>query len=440
MVDVLHINDNNLAVESASGISFSQGYAWLKGVDVRFDLDDSEAPVGHCRLSPQEINNRYWQQCEQSAIPSNGAGMRHAADLVWQHLSQLKQQKSLNELILVVPSHYRESNLQLLLGIAKACQLEIKGLVNKAVVALQNQVHKDGSYWHFDVQLHQTVCSRIEINDRLVKLGEVEILSDVGIHLMQEALLKGLQNNFIQNDRFDPLHDAVTEQQLFDQLPAIAMQLSDSGKASVGLQHQSRLHNTTLDSKEWQSVLRPFSDRLLDVSKLADGSYVDLNAAFDSAGLDALSEAGFTHLTEVPAGSANQLAQAAGSGNIIYRTDLPISGLSSSATETAASKNTIEKTAPAMPSKGDLKLATSSRADAPTHVLHAGKAMLIDHAELSTDNGMLSLMQSSEGNVQLLLNAGKLFIMNDEGRTHLKVNDRLGSHLADGVVAVIQVL
>jgi len=150
---------------------------------------------------------------------------------------------------LVVPSHYRESNLQLLLGIAKACQLEVKGLVNKAVVALQSQAPADGDYWHFDVQLHQTVCSRVHVSGGLLKLGDIEILSDVGIHLMQEALLKGLQNNFIQNSRFDPLHDAATEQQLFDQLAPIAMQLSEAGKASVGLEHQGRLHNATLDNK-----------------------------------------------------------------------------------------------------------------------------------------------------------------------------------------------
>lgn len=448
MVDVLHINDNNLVIESADNVSNSRGYAWLKGKDVIFDIEGTVSPENHCRLAPQEINNRYWQQCEQSAIPSNGAGMRHAADLIWQHLGQLKRHRQLSELVLIVPSHYRESNLQLLLGISKACHLEVKGLVNKAIVALQNQVRNDGEYCHFDVQLHQTVCSRILLSDGLLKLGDVEILSDVGIHLMQEALLKGLQNNFIQNDRFDPLHDAATEQQLFDQLASIAMQLTDSGKASVALQHQGRLHNTTLDNKEWHALLKPFSDRLLAISRTADGSYIDLNTAFDKAGLDLLSDEGFVHLTSTPKSSIKQLVQEPDSSSIIYKTDLPIkSSVNQANTEVDGGQSGTYGVA-SKPSANTLAVASVSVADtesslAPlnaTHLLLAGKALSIGEAQFTMENGVLGLAESATGNAHELLASNKLFILNDEGRTELRVNDRIASHIADGVVTVIQVL
>ena len=461
MVDALHINDNNLVLDSAGQRTVSQGYAWLNGDQVLFDLDGTDSPVRHCRLSPQQINNRYWQQCEQSAIPANGAGMRHAADLVWQHLNQLRQQKNLTGLVLVVPSHYRESNLQLLLGIAKASQLQIKGLVNKAVVALQNRVQANGEYWHFDVQLHQTVCSRIEVANGLVSLGEVEILSDVGIHLMQEALLRGLQNNFIQNDRFDPLHDAATEQQLFDQLPSIAMQLADSGKANVGLQHQNRIHNTTLDSKEWQALLTPFSDRLLNVDGSAKSSYVDFNAAFGTAGLDLLTQAGFMQIQETGSTSLSEVEQAENSGSIVYRTDLPLPvELSESsangknkadvsenmAVNTRLDKNLVSEVSKQKdrPAHSAISSTTPGKDDnalqQATHLLCGGKAMPIISAHLTTDNGVLGLQQSSSGNIQELLSSGRLFVLNDEGRTQLNVNDRIGSNLADGVLTVIQVL
>lgn len=450
MVDALHINDNNLVLESAGQRSVSQGYAWLKGDQVLFDIDQLDSPVSHCRVAPQQINNRYWQQCEQSAIPANGAGMRHAADLVWQHLNQLRQQKNLTDLILVVPSHYRESNLQLLLGIAKACQLEVKGLLNKAVLALQNELQADGEYWHFDVQLHQTVCSRIGLAKGLVSLAEVEILSDVGIYLMQEALLKGLQNNFIQNDRFDPLHDAATEQQLFDQLPNIAMQLADTGKASVGLEHQGRLHNTTLDAKEWQALLAPFSDRLIDVSGSADGSYIDFNAAFDNAGLDLLTQAGFIQMHQAVNFPVGYEAVASDSGSIIYRTDLPLSKPRAKPTKNAdVSKQAIEQSKLAANSHDKLSQAQEKSSTSPfnadvslplvTHVLCGGKAMPVANAYITTENGVLGLQQGAQGNVQQLLSSGGLFILNDEGRRELKINDRIGSNLADGVLTVIQV-
>lgn len=450
MVDALHINDNNLVLDSAGQHTVSQGYVWLKDDQVLFDLGDNDSPVSHCRLSPQQINNRYWLQCEQSAIPTNDAGMRHAADLVWQHLNQLREQKNLTDLVLVVPSHYRESNLQLLLGIAKASQLQIKGLVNKAVVALHDRVHANGEYWHLDVQLHQTVCSRINVANGLVSLGEVEVLSDVGIHLMQEALLRGLQNNFIQNDRFDPLHDAATEQQLFDQLPNIAMQLADSGKASVGLQHQNRIHNTTLDSKEWQALLTPFADRLLNVSGSAKASYIDFNAAFGSAGLDLLTQAGFIQIQDKVRVPLSDVEQAENSGSVVYRTDLPLSANGTNQAdvgEDIALTTQIDHSLVGELSKRKDNQAsriaqpkTETASPEATHLLCAGKAMPIMNARLTTDNGVLGLQQSSSGNIQELLSSGRLFILNDEGRTQLNINDRIGSNLADGVLTVIQVL
>jgi hypothetical protein len=292
------------------------------------------------------------------------------------------------------------------------------------------------------VQLHQTVCSRISVSDDLVKLGEIEILSDVGIHVMQEALLKGLQNNFIQNDRFDPLHDAATEQQLFDQLPSIAMQLAESGKASISLQHQSRLHTTTLDAKDWQALLSPFSNRLLKVGGSTDTSYIDLNAAFGSAGLDLLTQTGFIQIHEAVIVSLSQAGYVSDSGSIIYRTDLPV---------LTSNDDRLSKTKASPMSAGEtLNHAAAELSEAPsivnaavqqaTHILCSGKAMPIVNAQLNTDNGVLGLQQSTSGNIQELLNSGHLFILNDDGRTQLQTNDRIGSNLADGVLTVIQVL
>ena len=431
MVEVLHINDNNLLLQSDQRIAASQGYAWFKGGEVVFDLGE-EKPVKACRLSPQEMNNRYWQQCEQSAIPANAAGMRHAADLVWKHLSALKQHFNLEQVVLVVPSHYREANLQLLLGVAKACGLEVVGLVNKAVVALANTGAVDGEYCHIDVQLHQTVCSNITIANGIAKLGDVDVLSDVGIHLMQEALLKGLQSNFIQNDRFDPLHDAATEQQLFDQLASIANNIAKSGKASIALEHQSRLHNSVIDDKEWRALLSPFSNRLASKANAVDQCFIDLNAAFESVNLSALIEHGFGDLNSISNISTNSLIQADLGKGIVYKTDLPLAAKLSPKVSAPAS---AQATSP----KAEPKLKTIEIVEA-THVLQAGKALPIERAEVQFSNGMLNLVDGDNINIQELLNNGRLTVLNDPGRTKLEPNDRLGSDLADGVVSAIQVL
>ena len=88
MQATLHINDNNLLLQTSNGIRRGRGYAWIKGDSLVFNQPSEQAAVKHCRLHPQQINSRYWQQCDQSSIPKNDAGMRHAADLIWQQLRQ----------------------------------------------------------------------------------------------------------------------------------------------------------------------------------------------------------------------------------------------------------------------------------------------------------------------------------------------------------------
>jgi len=443
MSHVLHINDNNLLIQNGERLSRSQGYAWLKGEHVIFDTDADTAPVNVCRLSPQEINSRYWQQCEASSIAKNGAGMRHAADLVWRHLSDLKAQHSLDEVVLVVPSHYQSSNLQLLLGIAKSCGLQVTGLINKAVASLHNTARSDGDYVHLDVQLHQTVSSQITVANGIAKLGVVEVVQGVGIQAMQDALLKALQENFIRNDRFDPLHYAETEQQLFDQLSDVAQQIEQSGKASVGVEHQSRLHRSSIDLKLWERTLSPFAQQLLGVADHYAHAYVDMNAAFDNTAVSGLNIARVSVLAAHPNLSPTLLSSAAAQEGspLVYRTDLP----SVVAKQKPSSHKEPQIPTESLAHNGSAKPVSSPHAKetdptGATHLLQAGIAVPVEHAELRTKNGLLTLHAKPEGNAQALLTAGKVFILNDESRQRIEPNDRLGSHLADGVITVIQVV
>jgi len=434
MVDVLHINDNQLRLHCASEQFVSQGYAWLAGEQVHFDLNDDvhTSSVKRCRLAPQEINNRYWMQCDQSAISQNVAGMRHAADLIWQHLSQLKQRFNLSELALVVPSHYRAENLQLLLGVAKACDLQIKALINKASLAVSLSEPIDGDYIHLDVQLHQTVSSRLNLSDGTVSLGEVEIIQDVGIHVMQEALLRGLQDSFIKNDRFDPLHDANTEQQLFDQLPQIAEHIVANGKANIGVEHQGKLHSTSIDAKDWNTLLGDFSSRLAQAS--SGQTFVDLNSAFGATSLTGLSDIGVITLHGTPVFDSEVLVNAQGADSaVVYQTDLPIPGTTAAPVTRKSPTSAVSEVA------NKITDSVPPNSDTATHLLSAGKAISITRAQVSMDGNVLSISAGDATNVASLLVGGKLFVMNDEGRTQLKPNDRLGSHLADGVITVIQV-
>lgn len=443
MTHVLHINDNNLLIQRASTsvselpeLARSQGYAWLKGDQLLFDSDPQTAPVKFCRIAPQEINSRYWQQCAQSSIANNQVGMRHAADLIWAHIGELKKQHQLNELVLVVPSHYQSSNLQLLLGIGQSQSLTIAGLINKAVLALHDKVIEDGDYVHLDVQLHQTVSSTITVSGGIAKLGNIEVIQSVGIQAMQDALLKAIQAGFIQHDRFDPLHYAETEQQLFDQLNDSISDIARFSKTTISVQHQGQTHNTSIDAKLLTTTLLPFVQDLQASSHAVQQIYIDLNAAFGEFIPGAFNDGNFHFIEQQPvvdiASLVNNTAQA---DELVYLTQLPLVNHSAEPLPTGVSTS-------ANSSADSTSLQKSVRQDA-THLLQAGVAIPIEQAELRTANNQLTLHVADgqqHANAQTMLNQGQVFIMNDDARQQFQPNDRLGSHLADGVVTVIEVL
>ena len=460
---LFHINDNCLQIQQASSLEQSRGYAWLKGEQVFFDLDTENIAVNHCRLSPQEINSQYWQQCEQSAIPTNAANMRHAADLVWQHLKQLQKQHGLLDVAFVVPSHYQESNLQLLLGIARACELNVEALLNKAVFAIQQtQLQKNQSQQndclHIDVQLHQTVCTQVSVDNGTIKLGAVEVIQNVGIQAMYDALLKAIQANFISNDRFDPLHHAQTEQQVFDQLEKLAVEINNTGKANVTVDHQQRLYTTSIDSKQWQACLAPFTKTLISVGAKYSQVFIDLNNAFDGQALSECDAANFVNLTTPSIDVDSFINDLAASDNteagdsLVYKTQLPelsASSLSNAGVSEVkpAGNQQQQKVADVASNSIRQSSSQSSSTSKPskgvTHILCSGQAVALQHALIELSNNQLAIKHSEQGNLQTLLNDGTLFVLNGAAQadmSDLQVNDRLGSNLADGVITAVQVL
>lgn len=447
MTAIIQISDHDLLIKIGSETVHSQGYAWLKGKQVYFDLDADNIAIKHSRLTPQQINNHYWQQCDQTSIVNNGCGMRSAADLIWRHLGDLKKQQNLQDVIFVVPSHYQAENLQLLLGIAKSCQLNVLGLINRAVLATQDQAGKDGEYLHFDIQLHQTVCTSLSVENGLLTLTNTEIVHDVGLLMLEDALLKTIQHNFIQNDRFDPLHNAQTEQQLFDQLPQLASKIFQSAKSNISLGYKSRQHTANIDVKQWNRTVQPYLEILNKASmqRKYQGVFYSFNG-FQAIQINQSQGTVLSDALEVTAQQLSAWTQSDNSDGIAYITELPISNkqliIDTPAVSEAPSKSESDKR-PATNNLTDLSASSATlQPHQVTHLLQSGIAVRLQRAMIKTDNGVLTLQTrtvESSASVQQLLDQGVIFIAHDDDRKSLQTNDRLTSNLADGVITAIQV-
>lgn len=441
MTKVLHINDHNLIVQNSlqddgAILQRSRGYAWLKGDEVIFDLaSDAQNPENNCRLAPQEINTRYWQQCAQTSIGANAAGMRHSADLIWKHLTSLKDNGGWDSLALVVPANYRDSHLQLLLGIAQAVGVKVTTITSKPVYAASVSQGSNLPKRHLDVQLHQTVVTTLSEENGFVKLTDSSINTDVSIQSLQENVLKALQKSFISNDRFDPLHDASTEQQLFDQLFEVVTKVIRNGKAVVGVEHNSQLYSTTLQLGDLEEALAG----LIDLIQAQNAHVmVDLNDSFDVSHLSELSSAEISWQGDPEPLDAALLVNA--SDNLIYKSALPFRAKSKTIKTKSEPKNiqagqVNDSKDYAATQKQSLKAGNSA-----THLMQYGLAIPIDEASISIKDAVLTLSRSqAAAELSDLIEVEELDIINDKQRKNLQANDRLMSPLADGVITAIRV-
>lgn len=434
MVHALHINDNNLVLQSLSGstdpvLQRSQGYALFEGDSVLFDIDGDTPPVSQCRKTPLQINSRYWQQCAQSAISENAAGMRHAADLIWKHLGAFKEKYSLSELALIVPANYRDSHLQLLLGVAKANDLAITSLISKPAWSARQSRINAPTMTHIDVQMHQTVVSTITVSDSQVALDNVKVVADMSLVNVQEALLQSLQSCFIREDRFDPLHDAGTEQQLFDQLPVLVERAINNQKNNVGVEHNGKLYHAVIEPKQLQSALAPLLD--LVEQYRSQPVLVDVNTEFDVSGLELENVTWVADIDPLEPSFAQSADQ---DGNVVYRTSLP-------ALQLVTSESSKSTEAELSEPQNQTEAVAGVAAGLASHVMLKGVAIAIAQADIGLIGTELVLSKNQRGgNFAKKLNEGELQIINEVGRTSIKPNDRLISPLGDGVITALQLL
>lgn len=191
-----------------------------------------EAAAHMTHLHPRQAHNRFWAALNQDPWPASAGTLRHNADLAWHQLQSLHQRAGKpTEVIFAVPGSFSATQLALLLGICQSCPFTAVGLVDAAVAALA-AVAGPGRYLHLDLQLHQAVLTRIDVETEVVR-HSVDVVEGCGLLAFHDAAAELVADAFIHQSRFDPLHRAETEQALYDQLPRCLALLVEQPEAML---------------------------------------------------------------------------------------------------------------------------------------------------------------------------------------------------------------
>ncbi|MEJ8566366.1 hypothetical protein [Elongatibacter sediminis] len=227
------------------------------------EIEVGEKAVRKAWLNPRAAWNRYWQQLNVDPLPNPTARARHHADLAYAHLLALHEDAGKPDTaVFAVPGHYSNEQLALLLGLVEASPLAAVGLVDTAVAAAAAHAGP-GSYVHAELYLHQSVLTRIEVGDEVVRTA-VHVVGDPGWVRVLEDCANRVADLFIEQTRFDPQHHAETEQALFDRLPGLLHALAGAPEVAVEIPYGGTVHLAQVPRSAIHAVLRPAFRRLTD--------------------------------------------------------------------------------------------------------------------------------------------------------------------------------
>jgi hypothetical protein len=205
-----------------------------------------QAAKRQARLHPQKVQHRFWDQLSTDALKTPRRYAETHAEIAFAHLAQVwkKIKPHGNEVIVAVPAFFSRHQLGLLLGMSREMSIPIKGLVIQAVAAAP-QPYPGRQLVFLDVHLHRTEVTLLAQGEEL-RLEETATLDELGLVHLYRIWAETMAEEFVRTTRFDPLHDAASEQALYDRIPEILNRLHNEPTVTVDLRAGTTVHRISL--------------------------------------------------------------------------------------------------------------------------------------------------------------------------------------------------
>jgi len=309
---LLDCNDAALRLwQDGEGI-WSPGITWFAGGQYQF----GEPAWQRARLSPREINNRFWHRLSTQPLSPALGPARHTADLVHTHLQTLLGDVP-GDVRLAIPGTMEPAQLSLLLGILQTLPVTARSVIHRSAL-IGSAVGEACA--HVELHLHQASITGVSVTDGIATAQETQLLPGQGLLGLMDEIAERIGEQFVSQTRFDPQRRAETEQALYQQIPALLGSLVTQSEISCTVEgHTARIAREAL-----APVGAAFSRALAPL----------LPAGIERIALDALlSELpGLTSSGEHISVSAEIITRAADvlevtEGELIFQREAPCSGL-----------------------------------------------------------------------------------------------------------------
>lgn len=251
----IEINDAGLTVASRAGlVAVEPGYAIVE--DGR--IETGVAAYGQARIKPRKVSNRFWSELSMAPGSAGLDGVGSSAELAFVQLEAVwqKHRAGADDVVLIVPGYYSQEQLGLLLGLAQECEIDVLAMIDAAVAAsLRPYPGMDLVY--ADAGLHRVSVTALEQTDEVSARSE-RGLETIGLAALNDLLAKRLAEIFVFATRFDPLHEAESEQQLYDRMPEWLDLVHEHETAELSLPYRDDVFNVEVRRDQLLSVAAGF--------------------------------------------------------------------------------------------------------------------------------------------------------------------------------------
>jgi hypothetical protein len=198
------------------------------------------------QLYPRQILNRFWDQLNTEPLEQPSPFAQNHAEIAFEHFAHIwKTVKNHGqEMIIAVPGFYTREHLGFILGISRELSIPVKGFIPSAVAAVPDRL-PEGLLLHLDIHLHRFEITCLQRTGQLSQKDTISLEGN-GLSKLYRGWVDAIAEEFVRTTRFDPLHQAATEQELYDRLPGVFAQLHQNPSVHFEMTGGSKVYHVTL--------------------------------------------------------------------------------------------------------------------------------------------------------------------------------------------------
>ncbi len=215
------------------------------------------AARAEARNHPSAYIDRYWRDLSEKPLPRGVGGMESYADLAYAQCANIWSQygSEISAVLCAVPPYWDKKQLALLLGIVQEVGMPLVGLTTIPVAATRRR-YPDYDLTHIEFAAGAVSLTEMIQGERGSSQGTSDMIPDLGITALERTSAEYFARKFLESSRFDPMHDAQSEQSVYRNLPDWIESLARMPETELQFEYKGNLFSARVGLAELEDRLR----------------------------------------------------------------------------------------------------------------------------------------------------------------------------------------